>query len=109
QKGGQLHASMVVALIAQSEGAVCPTEIPSKAIVVRTTKCRIIVFLHFRSFSLLWTPFTGPGLRTPRTIHSGASSRTHRLDLISMPKRAGCRTPADQSDWDFQSSDKAGP
>src|SRR5438874_13342572 len=41
QKCGQLHASIAVALIAQSAGAVCPIEMLSKATTVSNASLRI--------------------------------------------------------------------
>jgi len=41
QKCGQLHASIAVALMAQSAGAVCPAEMVRMARVVIAMNCRI--------------------------------------------------------------------
>src|SRR5262249_8531567 len=45
QKWGQLQASIAVALIVQSGEAVCPAEIPSRAIIVTSSRLRITVSL----------------------------------------------------------------
>jgi len=137
QKCGQLHASIAVALMAQSAGAVCPAEMVRMARVVIAMNCRIRIsflaclaagiFVPVGFFKGRYSRLEGgaqvqnvlvrsfdprarePGRRMLRMKRWDASSQMRRLDLASTPIREACRRAAGRNDWDSRNNGRAAP